>query len=242
MFTPIDIQQKTFKSGFGYKKGDVNAFMAALLESYEHLYKENLDLNDRIKTLTQSLAQYKNIEKSLQKALILAQNTAEDVRTTANSSAKLIEEEARNKAKMIISQARKELEAVHSKTLALASQMEVYKAQCKQAALAQVALLDTDAFNIDLKKLESYMPIEGENESLNFIDELKDEVRINKFEQNLTEQSEKMLNAAAVGEATGNDDEVNKEFYDLVEEVMEGDIPEDDEEVKVEVAEDSEEE
>lgn len=223
MFTPIDIQQKTFKGGMGYKKNDVDMFMAALLESYEYLYKENIDLNDKVKILTQSLSQYKSIEKSLQKALILAQSAAEDVRDTANSSARLIEEEARNKAKNIIGDARKELEAIHGKTLALASQLEVYKSQCKQAALAQLELLDSDTYKIDLNKIDKYMITEGENESISFIDKKKEEVQINKIEKQVTKETEKMINAAAVAvdSADDNDDKINEEFYNLVAEVME---------------------
>ncbi len=224
MLTPIDIQQKKFKSGFGYKKKDVDAFMSALIESYEYLYRDNIDLNDRMKNLTSSLNQYKAIEKSLQKALILAQSAAEDVKNTANSNAKMIEDEARKKAKDIICEARKELESVHGKTLAVASQLEVYKTQYRQIVKSQLELMDSEAFSVDVKKLDAYLPIEeGESQSIDFIERIEEENSLNAIQSALTKETETMLNAANQGEKNDSEEQFNEEFYSLIAEVMEED-------------------
>ncbi|MBE5939852.1 MAG: DivIVA domain-containing protein [Lachnospiraceae bacterium] len=243
MFTPIDIQQKKFKGALGYKKKDVDAFMADLLDSYEYLYKENLDLNEKIKNLTQTINQYKSIEKSLQKALILAQSAAEDVRDTANNSAKLIESEARSKAKQIVLDARKEYEEIYNKTVAMARQLEVYKTQCKQAAMAQVEILNGDMYAIDFEELERTFKIETEDETLGFIEEKQEEVRIDKNSEKLNDSTEKILDAVNKAssdlddaaenvseeaaatreneELTPEELQINDEFYTLVAEVME---------------------
>ena len=41
MLTPIDIQSKTFKGGFGYDRKEVDSFVAEVVENYEHIYREN---------------------------------------------------------------------------------------------------------------------------------------------------------------------------------------------------------
>lgn len=214
MYTPLDIQQKTFRSGMGYKKTDVDTFMAALLESYEHLYKENIDLNDKVRILTQSLAQYKTMEKSLQKALILAQEAAEDVRETANASARLIEEEARVKAREIINQARRDAEDIQAKTLELASQLQVYKSQCIQAAKAQLEVLESDLYKIDINKVSVNIPDDS------FIEEKREQVHLSKIELDVSEKTDKIIKAAEQTSDFNKDEEINQEFFDLVAEVI----------------------
>ena len=49
MITPIEIQNKVFKSGgLGYDKKDVDSFLQEILENYEGLYREKMEMNDRI--------------------------------------------------------------------------------------------------------------------------------------------------------------------------------------------------
>ena len=74
MITPIEIQNKVFKSGgLGYDKKDVDSFMEEILDNYEALYRERMEMNDRINVLNEGLQYYKTIEKTLPKALVLAE-------------------------------------------------------------------------------------------------------------------------------------------------------------------------
>ena len=103
MITPIEIQNKSFKSGgLGYDKRDVDQFMKEVLNSYESLYRENVEMKDKISSLTDALQQYKYIEKTLQKALILAEKTAEDTKQLAQKEAKRIEKEAQLKYQIVL--------------------------------------------------------------------------------------------------------------------------------------------
>ncbi|MBQ6024627.1 MAG: DivIVA domain-containing protein, partial [Lachnospiraceae bacterium] len=78
MLTPVEIQAKTFKSGgLGYDKKDVESFMREVTRSYEILYRENMELKDKVAVLNEGIQYYKSIEKTLQKALVLAEKTAE---------------------------------------------------------------------------------------------------------------------------------------------------------------------
>ncbi len=154
MLTPIDIQSRTFKGGLGYDRKDVDTFVAEVVDNYEKLYKENQDMSRKIEVLTAALAQYKTIEKSLQKALLLAQKTSEDIKKQAHASAKVIEDEARNRASLIISDSKNELESIHRKSMALIQQYELYRSQFEQLARTQVQLLKSDSFNIDVAELE----------------------------------------------------------------------------------------
>ena len=155
MLTPIDVQAKTFKSGMGYSKADVDTFLTNLYSDYENLYRENMELKNKMSLLNESLNHYKGIEKSLQKALVLAETTSEETIAVAKTNAAVIEQEAHVKAEAIVAEAKQELDNLHSTTVKLMQQYEAYKAQYKALATAQLDLLNSEAFNIELAKVET---------------------------------------------------------------------------------------
>lgn len=161
MLTPIEIQGKTFKnSGMGYSKADVDSFFSSLTADYEALYKENLSLKEKINNLNESLNHYKEIEKSLQKALVLAETTAEETIVGAKKNATVIEQEAVLKAQTIVADAKVELERIHVKTTDLLQQYDRYRAQYKALAAAQLEVLNSEAFNIDVAAMNTMSGLE----------------------------------------------------------------------------------
>ena len=156
MITPIDIQAKSFKTGMGYSKADVDSFFQTVASDFEALYRENLELKDKVNILNDGINHYKSIEKSLQKALVLAEQTSEDTIASAKSNATVIEQEAVLKAQSIVADAKIELDHIHSKTIELLQQYEKYRAQYKSLAKAQMDLLDTPAFNIEVASLDAF--------------------------------------------------------------------------------------
>lgn len=161
MLTPIDVQAKIFKSGMGYSKADVDSFLTNLYADYGTLYKENMELKDKTNLLNESLNRYKDIEKSLQKALVLAETTSEETIASAKTNAAVIEQEARVEAEAIVADAKQELENIRSMTVELVQKYESYKSQYKALASAQMELLSSDAFNIELTKVDSLVVSEA---------------------------------------------------------------------------------
>ena len=161
MLTPIDVQAKIFKSGMGYSKADVDSFLTNLYADYGTLYKENMELKDKTNLLNESLNRYKDIKKSLQKALVLAETTSEETIASAKTNAAVIEQEARVKAEAIVADAKQELENIRSMTVELVQKYESYKSQYKALASAQMELLSSDAFNIELTKVDSLVVSEA---------------------------------------------------------------------------------
>lgn len=154
MLTPVEIQNRVFKSGgLGYDKKDVDAFMKEISDSYEMLYREKMELTDKVNVLNDALQNYKTIEKTMQKALMLAQKTAEETQETALRNAHAIEKEAMTKSEIIVSDAKRELEHIHQKTVQLCQQYEKYKLQFKNLAAAQIELLETESFQIHMMDL-----------------------------------------------------------------------------------------
>lgn len=167
MLTPIEIQGKSFKSGIGYDKKDVDAFFKDVLANYESLYKENVELTDKLNVLSEGIQYYKTIETTLQKALVLAEMTSEETKQSAMKKASSIETEAHAKAKLIVADAKNELDHIHVQTLNLIQQYDKYKAQFKQLAATQMELLSSESFNISLANLEAFSNFQNLEQSMN---------------------------------------------------------------------------
>lgn len=158
MLTPIEVQNKTFKSGgLGYDKKDVDQFFREVNDDYLRLYSENIDLKDKVAALNDALQQYKTMEQTLQKALVLAEKTAEDTKAAAIKNARNIEKEAQTKSQIIMADARNELEHIHAQTLDMLKTFEKYKAQFKSLAMAQVELLESESYSINVARLDAFI-------------------------------------------------------------------------------------
>lgn len=158
MITPIELGSKAFnKVGLGYDKKDVDSFMKEVISSYETLYKENVELKDKINALNDGIQYYKTIEKTIQKALILAEQTSEETKEAARQNAKSIEDKAKVKASMLLEDAKYQLNEVHQKTVRLTQQYELYKTQFKNLAAAQLELLQSETFQIHVANLDAFI-------------------------------------------------------------------------------------
>ena len=147
MLTPVELQNISLKAGVGgYKKKEVDDLLDEICGDYELLYKENLELKDKLAVLSDGLQYYKEMEKTLQKTLVVAEKTAEEMQTTSQAKANLIKEKAMAEANYIVEDAKKQAQQIHNQTITLVQQYESYRIQYKQLAAALVELMESDAY------------------------------------------------------------------------------------------------
>ena len=151
MLTPIEIQDKSFKSGIGYDKKDVDAFLKDILANYELLYTKNAELEDKVAVLSEGISHYKSNEKSIQKALVPAQNVADEIIATANKKAQVIEEKAYAKSDEILLNSKSELNRLNAKIADVTLKFENYKNSCRHFALAQIEMLDNNMLTPEIQ-------------------------------------------------------------------------------------------
>lgn len=201
MLNSEEISADRIKSGFGgYNKKATREYIDGLRVEYDSLYKENIELKDKLSVLSEGVQYYKNMEKSLQKALVLAERTTSETIHAAEVKAIAMEKEAKSKAEVLtkeaqmkaatfekeaalkadamirdakqqadiaISQGNEELRRVHSQIMTLIQQYEQYKSQYKQLALAQMNVLESEAYTLEapiLKTIQGKLDeLEGEN-------------------------------------------------------------------------------
>lgn len=157
MITPIEIQKTEFKpSSHGYSKKEVDDFKSIILTDYETLYRQNLDLNDKINAMSEKIAYYMNLEKSLHKALVLAEKSADETKKAAQIEAQSVIREAHVQALAILEEARTELFEIKNSCNNLVQQYELYRLQVIAASEAQIKLLKSDTFKLDRAGLDQY--------------------------------------------------------------------------------------
>lgn len=149
MLTPVDIQEKTFHSGLGYDKKDVNSFFEEVTKSYAELYRSNAELKEQVDTLTDGLQNYKSKEAALEKSLMLAKKDSEDTKAKALKEAKNIELDAKNKAKVIVADAEKKLKKMTQEITVLETQYAAYKSNFCSLMKMQYELLKEKDFDFD---------------------------------------------------------------------------------------------
>ena len=157
MLTPIDIQNKVLKTGMGYNKKDVDDFIIEIMQNYEALYKENVELKEKIATLSEGIQYYKTIETTLQKALVLAEKTSKETRDAAILKAEALEKDARVKANIIIADAKNDLETIRTQTINLIQNYESFRTQFKKLAETQMELMESESFQIYAPDLDALL-------------------------------------------------------------------------------------
>ncbi len=143
MITPLDIENKKFSRQMvnGYSVDEIDDFLDQLTVDYERLYKENIESKNKIEDLNKSLEQYKTMESTLQGTLLMAQNTAEEVKSVAKKQAEQIINEAQTTAKEAIGSIDNEIALKRKELEDVQKQFDIYKAKMESLLISQLELL-----------------------------------------------------------------------------------------------------
>jgi len=143
MITPLDIENKKFSKQMmnGYNVDEVDDFLDELTVDYAKNYKEVTELSSKIEELNNSLEHYKNIEKTLQDTLLMAQSTAEEVKNVARQQADQILKEARGAAEKSVEDLGQEILRKQRELDDIKKQFDIYKAKMESLLISQLELL-----------------------------------------------------------------------------------------------------
>lgn len=98
MITAIEIRNSQFKKGMrGFREEEVKNFLHQVAQDYEKVYSENMTLKDQMQRMEFELSKYRQMEETMNNSLILAQQTAQEVKQNARKEAGIILEESRQK-------------------------------------------------------------------------------------------------------------------------------------------------
>lgn len=154
MITPLDIQNKEFtKSLMGYNSKLVDAFLDNIIEDYERIYKENIELKDKVNMLVEQIRKFNALEETLKDTLIVAQSTADEVTSSARQKAEIIIENAEMDGKKMVDLAREDVRSIEKEYDYLKNEIFVFKTRYKSFINAQ--LLSLDEFYEDIENIRN---------------------------------------------------------------------------------------
>lgn len=143
--TPLDIHNKEFSRGFrGYDEDEVNEFLDQVIKDYELIIREKKDLEEKVKDLTERLTHFSNIEETLNKSIVVAQEAAEEVRRNAQTESKLILKEAEKNADRIINEALSKSRKIAIEIDELKKQSKVFRNRFRMLIKAQLEMIESD--------------------------------------------------------------------------------------------------
>ncbi|EGL19762.1 DivIVA domain-containing protein [Paenibacillus chitinolyticus] len=145
--TPLDIHNKEFARSFrGYDEDDVNEFLDQVIKDYEAVIRENKELQNQILALQERLDHFSNIEETLSKTIIVAQEAADEVKNNAKKEAQLVLKEAEKNADRIINESLTRSRKVSMETEELKKQASIYRTRFRTLLEAQLELLQDEGW------------------------------------------------------------------------------------------------
>lgn len=127
MITPMDIHNKTFSSQIrGYSKDEVNAFLEELASDYEKIYREHRAMEEEMDIIRTKLRNYEKMESTMSHTLVMAQETADNVKKNAHKEAELSIQEAQSEAQKIVSDAEAARRKMNADLLKAEGDMNLY--------------------------------------------------------------------------------------------------------------------
>ncbi|WP_117169785.1 DivIVA domain-containing protein [Paraliobacillus sediminis] len=143
--SPLDIHNKEFSRGFrGYDEDDVNEFLDQIIKDYELVIRDKKELKNQVEDMKDRLGHFSNIEETLNKSILIAQETAEEVKGNANKESKLIIKEAEKNADRIINEALQKSRTIAIEVEDLKKQAKVFRTRLKMLVEAQLELVEND--------------------------------------------------------------------------------------------------
>ena len=141
---------KTFGMSFyGYNKNEVNEFISNVTNEYESMLDKLKQTNEEMKKLRDDnsklesqLEQYKNIEGTLRRTLVLAEESNQTIRKSANDESQAIVEAAKKNASRIINDALLKAQKIQDDADAIKRDTIVYRNRVMNIIKEQKELLD----------------------------------------------------------------------------------------------------
>jgi cell division initiation protein len=141
--TPMDIHNKEFERSFrGYNEDEVDQFLDNIVDEFEKMYKENLEMKERISVLMDQINQFRTMEKTLKDTLVTAQKTADEVTAVAQQKAQLILREAEDQARQIREKANQDVVEANREQFEIKKQTRILKTKIRSLLESQIAEIE----------------------------------------------------------------------------------------------------
>lgn len=145
MVTPHDIATKEFKKvAVGYSPEEVDIFLDEIYEDYERMYQAEQYARENPEPIPQPQEEitFKNMEKTLERTLALAEAAAIETKEAAKAEATQIIAKAKLERNEMLAEVRNQLYEAQQEIASLQNRYELMRARVKLLLYAEIELLD----------------------------------------------------------------------------------------------------
>lgn len=143
----------------GYDPDEVNDFLDKIIKQVENIVNENKVKDKKIaelekldqenKRLKEKLEQYERTEATLNRAIMMAQKTSEQIKLAAHHESEILIEEAKQNANRIVNEALLRAEKTEREATLLRRNINIFKRRVKDIVEAQLDVV-SEFDHIDL--------------------------------------------------------------------------------------------
>lgn len=134
---------KKFKNSFrGYDREEVNEFVEDVIAKLENIIGEVEKKEEEIARLYDKIKSYEEREVNLNRALVMAENTSEQIKRMARDEAAVIVDDARNNANRIVNESLMRAEKTELEATLLRKNVTIFKKRLRGIIENQLELVD----------------------------------------------------------------------------------------------------
>lgn len=142
---PVDIYNKEFSKGLrGYNVDEVNDFLDQIMKDYEMFIKEKKGFEEKIEKLEERIAHFSSIEETLNKSIMVAQETSERVKVDAEKEADITVKDAQKEANRIINSAMDKGRQVELEIESLKNGAKVFRNRYRMLLESHLSMIEND--------------------------------------------------------------------------------------------------
>lgn len=150
------IQNQEFRKKVkGYSIDEVDEFLDDISDEINQLYHDKKKADIKIEELEERVSNVLNMEKSIQKALVLAQNVAEDAKLNGEKEIAAMIAEANEMARRTVEDAVREKEKIESDIQKLKIMFNSYRRRMIDYMHMQMTDFEESAFDLEVADTET---------------------------------------------------------------------------------------
>ena len=126
----------------GYNRDEVNKFINDVIVQTENIVSRCRKQRDEIESLKKELEHYKNLEKSLNMAILKAEETGDNIKRMARNEAEMIIGDAKGNASRIVNESLLRAEKIENRADILERNLKIFKRKLRIIVEQQMAVVD----------------------------------------------------------------------------------------------------
>ena len=127
----------------GYNKIEVNNFVNEVTQEYESMLAKLKQQDQEIERLKQDLVKYQNMENTLNRALVVAEDASNQIKRVARDEARGVIEDAKRNVSRIVNDALLKADKIEQDAETLKRRVVIFKRRLKSVVDEQMEFIDS---------------------------------------------------------------------------------------------------